>query len=105
MIHILLNGKKAGYESVRSAISTLREEQDDIAVRVTYEYGDVERFVNEAVQQGVKRLIIGGGDGSVNEIVDAMIKLPRNERPELAILPLGTANDFATACQIPMDRK
>lgn len=103
MIHIILNGKKAGYESVRSAISTLREEQDDISVRVTYEYGDVERFVKEAVRDGVKRLIVGGGDGSVNEIVDAMAKLPRDERPELAILPLGTANDFATACQIPME--
>ncbi len=103
MAHIILNGKKAGYESVRSAISTLREEQDDIGVRVTYEYGDVERFVNEAVRDGVKRLIVGGGDGSVNEIVDAMAKLPGDERPELAILPLGTANDFATACQIPME--
>lgn len=103
MIHIILNGKKAGYETVRSAISTLRKEQDDIAVRVTYEYGDVERFVHEAVRDGVKRLVVGGGDGSVNEIVDAMAKLPRDERPELAILPLGTANDFATACQIPID--
>ena len=103
MIHIILNGKKAGYETVRSAISTLREEHDDIGIRVTYEYGDVERFVNEAVRDGVKRLIVGGGDGSVNEIVDAMAKLPREERPELAILPLGTANDFATACHIPKE--
>jgi lipid kinase YegS len=70
-------------------------------VRVTYEYGDVARFMFEAVQQGVKRIIIGGGDGSVNEMVDAMAKLPRDKRPELAILPLGTANDFATACEIP----
>ena len=103
MIRIILNGKKAGYDSVRSAISTFREEQDDISIRVTYEYGDMERFVNAAVNEGVKRLIVGGGDGSVNEIVDALVKIPRDKRPKLAILPLGTANDFATACQIPMD--
>ncbi len=72
MIHIILNGKKAGLESVRSAIASLREERDDIEVRVTYEYGDVKRLVAEAVRDGAKRLIIGGGDGSVNEIVDAM---------------------------------
>ena len=30
MIHIILNGKKAGYESVRSAISVLREEVEDV---------------------------------------------------------------------------
>lgn len=103
MIRIILNGKKAGYDSVRSAISTLRKEVEGVEVRVTYEYGDVERFVSEAIKDGVKRLVIGGGDGSVNEIVDAMAKFPRDQRPELAILPLGTANDFATACQIPSD--
>ena len=100
-MRIILNGKKAGYESVRSAISTVREKYRDLEVRVTYEYGDVERFVLEAQREGVKRLIIGGGDGSVNEIVNALAKLTQEERPELAIVPLGTANDFATACAIP----
>lgn len=103
MIRIILNGKKAGYDSVRSAIATLRKEVEGVEVRVTYEYGDVLRFVAEAIEDGVKRLVIGGGDGSVNEIVDAMAKFPREDHPELAILPLGTANDFATACQIPSD--
>ena len=103
MIRIILNGKKAGCDSVRTAISTLRDEVDGVEVRVTYEYGDVERFVTEAIEDDVKRLVIGGGDGSVNEVVDAMAKFPRKQCPELAILPLGTANDFATACQIPSD--
>ena len=103
MITIILNGKKAGLETVRTAIATFRKEVEDVQVRVTYEYGDVERFVIEAVQNGVERLIIGGGDGSVNEIVHAIAKLPRDKRPKLAILPLGTANDFATACEIPLE--
>lgn len=103
MIRILLNGKKAGLDNVRSAISCIREENKRIDVRVTYEYGDVERFVNDALSDGIKRLVIGGGDGSVNEAVDAIAKLPREQRPALAIIPLGTANDFATACNIPID--
>ncbi len=103
MIMIILNGKKAGIPTVREAISAFRKEVNDLQVRVTYEYGDVERFMLEAVQNGIERLIIGGGDGSVNEVVDAMAKLPRKARPELAILPLGTANDFATACKIPLE--
>ena len=102
-MRIILNGKKANYETVRSAISTVREKYRDLEVRVTYEYGDVARFVLEAHREGVERLIIGGGDGSVNEIVNALAKLPGKERPELAIVPLGTANDFATACTIPPD--
>ncbi|MEN8140076.1 MAG: lipid kinase YegS [Thermodesulfobacteriota bacterium] len=103
MLRIILNGKKAGLDSVRAAITTLRREVAGVEVRVTYEYGDVERLVSEAVADGGKRLVIGGGDGSVNEAVDALAKLPAEQRPELAILPLGTANDFARACQIPLD--
>ncbi len=103
MIRIILNGKKAGLAEVRAAIDILREQAGGIGVRPTYEYGDVARLLGEALGEGVSRIIIGGGDGSVNEVVDAMAKLPRGERPELAILPLGTANDFATACRIPRD--
>ena len=103
MVMIILNGKKAAIPSVRDAISLFRKEVEDVQVRVTYEYGDVARFMHEALQKGITRIIIGGGDGSVNEMVDAMAKLPREQRPELAILPLGTANDFATACAIPLE--
>ncbi len=101
-IRLILNGKKAGLEPVRSAIYEARN-NTDIEVRVTWESGDVARFVNEAIKEGIHRLIIGGGDGSVNEIVDALMTYPKEIRPELAILPLGTANDFATACTIPAD--
>ncbi len=103
MVMIILNGKKAGLPAVRDTISAFRYKVKDVEVRVTYEYGDVKRFMHEAIQLGVNRLIIGGGDGSVNEVVDAMATLPREERPTLAILPLGTANDFATACRIPLE--
>ena len=39
----------------------------------------------------------------MNEIVDALMNYPIEKRPEIAIFPLGTANDFATACAIPSD--
>ncbi|SFZ98309.1 Transcription regulator [contains diacylglycerol kinase catalytic domain] [hydrothermal vent metagenome] len=101
-IMIVLNGKKAGLAELRNDISIFREEQSDVHIRVTYEYGDVARFLDEAVKNSVDRFIIGGGDGSVNEAIDALAKLPKKKRPLLAILPLGTANDFARACTIPL---
>ena len=50
-------------------------------------------------------MIAGGGDGTVNEVVCGLIEAaaPGAPRPALAILPLGTANDLAHACQIPLD--
>jgi len=101
-IRIILNGKKAGLEPVRQAIFAARE-HGEVEVRVTWEGGDAARLVKEAVNEGCQRLVAGGGDGSVNEIVNALMQLPASERPELAVLPLGTANDFATACGIPAE--
>ncbi len=100
---ILLNGKKAGIPAIREAIYKARDQytEADIQVRVTWEYRDLHRFVQEAVNESVDRLIVGGGDGSVNELVDALAAHPLEARIPFGILPLGTANDFATACQIP----
>ncbi len=101
-IRIILNGKKAGLAPVRQAIFAARK-QSDIQVRVTWEAGDAARLVNEAVREHCTRIMAGGGDGSVNEIVNALMQFAADERPELAILPLGTANDFATACGVPAE--
>lgn len=101
-IRIILNGKKAGLEPVRSAIYSARE-NSQVDVRVTWEAGDINRLVQEARAEECRRLVAGGGDGTVNEVVNAVLSLPIDERPELAILPLGTANDFATGCAIPVD--
>ncbi|TLU61293.1 lipid kinase YegS [Thalassotalea litorea] len=99
-VRLLLNGKKAGLDNVRAAIFECRK-QYDLDVRVTFEGGDIARFVQEASAEGVSRLIAGGGDGTVNETVSALMALAKDKRPELGILPLGTANDFATSALYP----
>ncbi|MEH6577950.1 MAG: lipid kinase YegS [Amphritea sp.] len=101
-IRIILNGKKAGLAPVRAAITSARK-SNRVDVRATWEAGDVHRLVQEACTEGCRRLVAGGGDGTVNEVVHAILALPAADRPELAILPLGTANDFATGCGIPVD--
>ncbi|MDF2183993.1 lipid kinase YegS [Grimontia hollisae] len=101
-IRVLLNGKKAGLEPVRNAIFAARE-NGNVEVRVTWETGDIERLVNDAVHEGCSRIVAAGGDGTVNECASALMQHPPASRPELAVMPLGTANDFATACQIPVD--
>ncbi len=101
MIRLILNGKKADLPEIRTAIANLRTQGYNVEVRVTWEQGDVQRLVREAANDGIPRIVAGGGDGTVNEVADAIVKLKTANRPEVAILPLGTANDFATACRIP----
>ena len=100
---VILNGKGAGNEALREAIYTLRDEGYPIEVRVTWEAGDSERYLQEALRLRAATVVAGGGDGSINELANALIKCDAASRPVLGILPLGTANDFATSTGIPED--
>lgn len=100
---LILNGKKAGLPDVRAAVQAVRSAGHDLEVRVTWEKGDAARLVAEAAREGVPRVIAGGGDGSVNELANGLMAVAAEARPALGILPLGTANDFATACGVPAD--
>ncbi|PTO52215.1 hypothetical protein CWN94_18545 [Vibrio splendidus] len=102
-IRVILNGKKANIPELRQAIFAARDNDIDLQVRVTWESSDMFRLVSEAICDGVKRLIVVGGDGTVNEAVNALNLFRASERPQLALVPMGTANDFATATGIPND--
>jgi len=45
------------------------------------------------------RIVIGGGDGTLSKALPALLKLKK----PLAVLPLGTANDFARTLGLPAD--
>ena len=102
---LILNGKSAGDQAVREAVTALREQGVRLDVRVTWEGGDAERYVAEAIADGVDTVIAGGGDGTLSEVATTLAHRDESAEalPALALLPLGTANDFASACGIPAD--
>lgn len=103
--YLILNGKSAGDDAVRDAVQALRSQDIALEVRVTWEEGDAERYVAEALEQGATHVVAGGGDGSLREVASALAHRDGNAGalPSLGLLPLGTANDFASAAGIPDD--
>ncbi|RYZ70136.1 MAG: lipid kinase YegS, partial [Lysobacteraceae bacterium] len=61
---LILNGKSAGDDALREAVATMRERGIALSVRVTWEAGDAERHVSEAIAEGVDTLVAAGGDGT-----------------------------------------
>ena len=62
--------------------------------------GDLETKVFDAVSAGAEKILVAGGDGSIHEVVNGIL---RSGRPiELGVIPIGTGNDFAKACSIPV---
>jgi len=100
---LILNGKSAGDTEVRDAVKAWRERGIDLEVRVTWEGGDAERYVAEAIESGVDVIIAGGGDGTLSAVAETLAHRaePADALPALALMPLGTANDFATAGGFP----
>ena len=100
---LILNGKSAGEDAVREAVAALRDDGQTLQVRVTWESGDEKRYVDEAIADGVAVIIAGGGDGTLSEVAEAMAMndLAADVLPSLGLMPLGTANDFATSTGIP----
>ncbi len=63
--------------------------------------GDLETRVLDAVSAGAEKVLVAGGDGSIHEVVNGIL---RSGRPvELGVIPIGTGNDFAKASSIPVD--
>ena len=100
-IQLILNGKAGGNDAFRTAIVQQWAVGHRIKVRVTRKEGDARRFAAEAGDADL--LIVAGGDGTLNELVHGLMDLPKAARPALGVLPLGTANDFASGCGIPRD--
>ena len=86
---LILNGKSAGNDVLRQAITELREDGARIHVRVTFEKGDAARYIDEGIRLGVKTIISGGGDGTINEIASALIDLPPANRPVMVFCRLA----------------
>jgi lipid kinase YegS len=100
-VQLILNGKVAANDALWNTVVQQRAVRHSIKVRVTREKGDARRFVKEAGDADL--LIAAGGDGTLNEVVHGLMDLPQAARPALGVVPLGTANDFATGCGIPRD--
>ncbi|OEO26325.1 lipid kinase YegS [Pseudomonas sp. J237] len=98
---LILHGKKAMDPEVRAAVMAKRKSGWHIDVRVTWEAGDAARIVNEALQDDYATLIAGGGDGTLRDVAEAMAL--QDTRVSLALLPLGTANDFCVAAGVPLN--
>ena len=102
---LIINGKSAGNEDLREAVARMRGRGTAIDVRVTWERGDAVRYVEEGLARRVTHYVAAGGDGTLSEVATALARrgVPAAEMPSLGLVPLGTANDFASAADLMLE--
>lgn len=85
---------KQGLESsITNAFSTVA---DGVAVLYTQRAGNIGELIDSFCQEntGEIRFFVCGGDGTLCEAVNGIMRLPDRERVSLGIVPVGTGNDF-----------
>jgi diacylglycerol kinase (ATP) len=63
--------------------------------------GGVVRIAEHAAGMGAKRVVVVGGDGTVNEAVNGLLAAGAGREVELAVIPRGTGTDFVRTFRIP----
>jgi diacylglycerol kinase (ATP) len=105
-ISILLNpaaGRGRAEKHVESIIAILQSCGIQGNAILSAAVGDLERLAGELAGAGTRRVIVAGGDGSVHEAVNGILKV--GGKTALGIIPLGTGNDYAKAANTPLDWK
>ncbi len=103
-IHLFLNptaGRgRAGRRQPR-ILELLEQSGINVEYHPSQSLGNLESQVLQHVNEGVKRIVVAGGDGSVHEAVNGIMN--SDNHAALGVIPTGTGNDFAKACDIPLN--
>ena len=101
---LIANPKTGRYASRRlTAIdeisSYLQAQGVEVELISTVGPGDASRIAASAARNGVRNVIVSGGDGTINEALQGLV----GTNARLAILPRGTANVLARELTIPLE--
>lgn len=95
-------GRGAGRRLSAEVRERLRQAGIGSDIRFTSGPGEMRALVAAALRDGADCVAVAGGDGSVNEAVNGYVGVAR-ENQALAVIPLGTGNDFAKVLGIGND--
>ena len=73
----------------------------DAVVRWTAFAGDAEEIARTARADGRERVVVIGGDGTLQEVVNGLMGVTGDSMPVMGIVPCGRGNDLARSIGLP----
>lgn len=95
-------GKTKSRAPLFDAVSIYSEAGYLVCVKQTKHRGDATRLAAELGAE-FDLVVCHGGDGTLNETVNGLMRLPKERRPLVSYLPGGSTNDFAASLNISSD--
>ena len=97
IIYNPVSGLSSAYDELIRARAYLAEHGWSIDIEQTNGPGDAGRLAREAAHAGLYAALIAGGDGTLNEAVNALV----GTETAVGVLPCGTGNMWARQLGIP----
>ena len=95
-------GKTKSRAPLFDAVSIYSEAGFLVSVRMTSRRGEATELAEE-LGADYDLVVCHGGDGTLNETVNGVMRIPREKRPAVSYLPGGSTNDFAASLNISSD--
>jgi diacylglycerol kinase (ATP) len=95
-----LNPKAGSVQDVEALVERIRR-IPKAEVCITSKRGAAMRLTRTALRKGCNLIVAAGGDGTLNEIVNALGE--KHSAVRVGLIPLGTGNDFARTLGLPTD--
>ena len=65
--------------------------------------GDAVLIAQRAAHEGREMVVVVGGDGTVNEIINGILGTSAGQPPAIGVIPMGTGTDLCRTIGIPLD--
>lgn len=90
------------WKEISTLLSKAAFEFDHI---LTEGIGHAIRITRDKIQEGYRKIIVVGGDGTMNEVINGIFKQEAAPSTEItvAMIPVGTGNDWSRMYGIPSD--
>jgi YegS/Rv2252/BmrU family lipid kinase len=102
-IKIILN-PHAGMDTAKARADALRPLAEELGGADWIETtgpGHAVELARQAAAQGYEFVVAAGGDGTAHEVMNGLLQSPVENRPCMAILPVGSGNDFCHMTGMP----
>ena len=92
-------GKRKSHAPLFDAVSIYSEAGYLVSVHVTSHPGEATELAEDFGAE-FDLVVCHGGDGTLNETVNGVMRIPKEKRPAVSYLPGGSTNDFAASLNI-----
>ncbi|MGV3244357.1 diacylglycerol kinase [Staphylococcus sp. 11262D007BW] len=95
------SGKEVFKRALPDVLAQMENAGYETSAYATQKAGDATEEAARVIHQNFDLLVVAGGDGTLNEVINGIAEQPN--RPKLGLIPMGTVNDFGRALHLPND--